>query len=264
MAGNKIKNNNMEYQAVLKCEDVQLALSMAELQLKYLFNILENRIEKDFDKALRGFTSIISSMKLIADFNESNGEWQNVLHSLQKVYADFSGTSQRKEFSAACMNILAPFLSYAALIPTTPYQWFGCFRYNYDENLKHIYLHFRNACCPESPFTSDRDRVKELCALADDIKKNALYPETIGCDSWLNELKIFQSFFPQEYSESFIISSPDSKSGYGWWGQFVGKDGKFNKLKAENFEKTMEFQYHRVIAKCSYESFVCHIINKSM
>jgi hypothetical protein len=92
-----------------------------------------------------------------------------------------------------------------------------------------------------------------------DIKEKGLFPETVGCDSWLNELEIFQSFFPAEYLVDFTVSTPDSKGGYGWWGQFIGKDGCFSKNKAEKFEKDMQFQYRRMIAKCSYEAFLKHL-----
>lgn len=254
-----IKHSDNEHRKVFDRDDVRLVLAMAELQLKYLFHVLEEGPEKDFLKALRGYTSIVSKMKAIPCFTEDNETWQSALTSVQNIYSESSGKHCGREFALKAMNFFAPFLSYSALIPTTPHEWFGCFCYNYAPEEKHIYLHFRNACIPESPFAAINDRLKELSLIADNIKDKGFQPATAGCDSWLNELDVFQGLFPDEYLQSFTVSPPDSKTGYGWWGQFVGKDGRFNEAKAEKFEKTMQFQYRRIIAKCPYKSFVNHI-----
>ena len=255
-------NNNKDHQNMLKDNNIQLVFAMVELQLKYLFYVLEEGIEKDFDKALMGYTSIISKMKMVPSFKEENEDWQYALESIKNTYSEYSYIADRTAFAQKAIKILTPFLYSFALIPEPIYEWFGCFRYNYDSKGKHIYLHFKNACSPESPFASPCDRLKDLFLLVKDIQNKHLSPETVGCDSWLNELEVFQNFFPSEYLESFAVSPPDSKAGYGWWGQFVGKDGCFNKSKAEKFEKYMEFQYRRIIAKCSYKSFVRYISYK--
>lgn len=252
----KIKNSRNEYPGASKCDNVKLVLAMAELQLKYLFYVLENGLEKDFEKALKGYTSIVSAIQKIPSFKEADKDWQSALKSIRKNYSKFSCGADRTAFARESMKIIAPFLSYSAQMPEVAGGWFGCFRYDYDPERKHVYLHFKNACVPESPFVFPGDRLKELAALVKDIQAKGFLPETIGCDSWLNELEVFQSFFPPEYSKSFIVSPPDSKGGYGWWGQFVGKDGRFNQSKAGIFEKTMTFQFRRMISKCSYVSFV--------
>ncbi len=256
----KIENSSNEYPGASKCDNVQLVPAMAELQLKYLFYVLENGLEKDFEKAFKGYTSIVSIIQKIPSVKETDKDWQSALKSIRENYSKFSCRADRTGFARESMKIIAPFLSYSAQTPKAAHEWFGCFRYNYDPGMKHVYLHFQNACIPESPFTSTSDRVRELAAIVKDIQAKGILPETIGCESWLNELNVFQSFFPPEYHQSFIVSPPDSKGGYGWWGQFVGKDGRFNKSKAEKFEKTMTFQFQRIIAKCSYAAFVKHIL----
>jgi len=255
----KIKNNVSEHLEVLKRNEVRLLLAMSELQLKYLFHVLKNGEETDFEKVLRGYTTIVSRMKSIPGFEENNEEWQSALASVREL---LNTSADMGCFSADAMNILSPFLSLAGMMPEVKHEWFGCFCYNYVPERRHIYLHFRNACVPESPFVAIGDRFKELGMIVKDIQNKELKPETIGCDSWLNELEVFQSFFPPGYSDSFVVSPPDSKAGYGWWGQFVGKDGRFNTSKAARFEKEMKFQYRRMITKCSYESFVRNIEDK--
>lgn len=252
----KIKNNVSEHLEVLKRNEVRLLLAMSELQLKYLFHVLKKGEETDFEKVLRGYTTIVSRMKSIPGFEENNEEWQSALASIREL---LNTSVDMGCFSADAMNILSPFLSLAGMMPEVKHEWFGCFCYNYNPERKHIYLHFQNACVPESPFSVMSGRFRELAMLINDIKLKGFGPETVGCDSWINELEVFQRFFPPCYADSFIVSPPDSKSGYGWWGQFVGKDGHFNRKKAEQFEKTMEFQYKRMITTCSYESFVRHI-----
>jgi hypothetical protein len=258
-----IKNNISAHRKALKNQAVQLVLSMVELQLKYLFYILKKEFERDFDKALKGYTSIFSNMEKIPQFTENDEEWISALESVKRIYMDFSDRANGNGFARESIKILAPFLSYSALIPEIPHKWFGCFRYNYVPEKKHIYLHFRNACIPESPFASIADRSKELALIIKDIKCKGFTPETIGCDSWLNELKAFQKFFPSEYINSFVLSPPDSKSGYGWWGQFIGRDGLFSKSRAEKFAGNMDFQYKRLIAQCPYELFVKHLSDQS-
>lgn len=256
----KIKTSTEEYQETLQRNDCQLVMSMADLQLKYLFHILKTGAERDFGKALSGYTSIVSRMKSIPGFEENNDEWQTALTAVKKVYSGLSvNETSGKDFSVRALEILAPFLACSLLAPETPREWFGCFCYNYSPEIKHIYLHFKNACCPESPFADISARFRELAQIIEDIKNKGFSPETFGCDSWINELELVQGLFPPEYLQSFEVSPPDSKSGYGWWGQFVGKDGRFNAAKAGKFEKDMQFQYRRIIAKCSYESFIKHI-----
>jgi len=252
----KIKNTVSEHLEALKLDKVLLLLAMCGLQLKYLFHVLKNGEESDFDKVLRGYTTVVSRMNSIPGFDEDDEEWRSAVNAVRTALPD---SSDMDDFAAAGMNILSPFLSYAALMPEMKREWFGCFCYNYNPERRHVYLHFQNACVPESPFAMIGDRFRELAMLVNDIKLKGIEPETIGCDSWINGLDVFQRFFPSGYPDSFIVSPPDSKSGYGWWGQFVGKDGRFNRKKAEQFEKTMEFQYKRMITMCSYESFVRHI-----
>ncbi|MFA6102966.1 MAG: hypothetical protein WCV67_06325 [Victivallaceae bacterium] len=239
--------------------NVQLALEMAELQLKYLFHVLEKGLEKDFEKALSGYTSIVSVIQKPPSFNEKNADWQFALNSMREKYLKFICRSDGTAFARESMKIITPFISCSALIVPPAHQWFGCFCYDYVPERKHIYLHFKNACMPESPFAFPDDRISELVAVIKDIQTKSFVPETIGCNSWLNELAVFQSFFPREYSQSFMVSPQDSKGGYGWWGQFVTKEGRFNKSKAEQFEKNMTFQFQRIIAQCAYSAFVRHV-----
>ncbi|MFA6715699.1 MAG: hypothetical protein WCS27_10000 [Victivallaceae bacterium] len=262
MSTDKICNNPFEHRKALKSAEAQLVLGLAELQLKYLFHVLREKQETDFDRALQGYTSIVTQMRTLPAFAAENPDWQNTLQTVKKLYAELSGSQNGTLFARKALEILGPSLSRSALTPEPDYEWFGCFRYNYLEEQKHIALHFRNACCPESPFAVPADRVRELTLLIKDIQNKGLSPQTVGCDSWLNELKIFQSFFPEEYVQSFTVSPPDSKSGYGWWGQFIGKNGCLNEAKVKVFERNMEFPYRRLIARCPYDSFRRHITRR--
>ena len=255
----EIRNELAPYRRNLQAPAFQDVLALAELQLGYLFRVIKSGQEEDFYKALSGYTSIVAKIRNIPDFRDDDGEWRNVLKQVKKLYARFSEKNARKSFAREAVKIFTPFLSCSALVPEPLYEWFGCFRYNFDPEMKHIYLHFRNACVPDSPFAVPYDRLGELAAIIKDIENKELLPETIGCDSWLNELKVFQAFFPLEYRRSFKVSPPDSKSGYGWWGQFIGSDGKINEYKLKKFAKDMTFPYKRIIARCRYAAFAAYV-----
>lgn len=259
MTGCIIEKSSNKSQKLSQENNLRLTLEIAELQLKYLFHILKEGLEKDFEKALRGYTSIVSVVQKSSSFNDKKSDWQFALNLMRENYLKFICQADGIAFARESMEIITPFISCAASIAPPAHQWFGCFCYNYAQERKHIYLHFKNACMPESPFAFPDDRINELVAVIKDIQAKSFVPETIGCDSWLNELTVFQSFFPPEYSQSFMVSPHDSKGGYGWWGQFVTKEGRFNKSKAEQFEKNMTFQFQRIIAQCAYPAFVRHV-----
>ena len=237
----------------------RLALDLAGLQLKYLFHVLRSGEEPAFEKAIRGYTSIATRLARLPGFEETRGEGKALLESVRLCYAEAASAGDGAAFARKALAVLAPWLTRAALEPEPVFDWFGCFRYAYDEAQGHVYLHFRNACCPESPFADPAGRVQELRRLAADIRSRGAAPATIGCDSWLNELPAFQSLFPPEYKASFAVSPPDSKSGYGWWGQFVGRDGQIHRAKAAEFEKTFAFPCRRLTARCAFAALEAHL-----
>lgn len=251
-----ISLNKDELKAVSERKDIIVLRDMSLIQLQYLHYILANKIEDDFYKALTYYTAIAAKMKSIKGFDEQCTEWIDIIKKVKSIY---SRAENRKEFAQEAFIHLMPFLTFAETSPKSEKKWFGCFCYNLDSTGKHVYLHFKNACIPDSPFDIIQDRVKDLHDIIDDISKNQIFPETIGCDSWINELKQVQMLFPESYLKSFKESPSDSKSGYGWWGQFINKDGTLNRHKAEKFENDMEFKYKRIIARCGYSEFKTHI-----
>ncbi len=144
--------------------------------------------------------------------------------------------------------------------PSTSLSWFGCIGYNPDRrDPTHAVLHFYNACCPESPF-GDMD------VLFDDMRQCARHlrnadhrVQRVSCGSWINNLQPFLSQFPACYAGSLVVSDPNAKSGMGWWGQFVRRDGTLNEERADELRRTGRFHYERKHGECALAELVDHV-----
>jgi len=136
---------------------------------------------------------------------------------------------------------------------------FGCFRYDYSDESRYVAMHFANAYEPQSPFDHMDRLVASLADIIEDIAANGYTVDRIGCDSWLDNVPAFQSCFPPSFAASMVPTNPDTKNGYGWWGQFIDRTGSLHEGRARQLKRTRRFRYPRMHAECPYTDFVEHV-----
>lgn len=161
------------------------------------------------------------------------------------------------------------FLSYAAPLfgagPMTGEEfagslWFGSFRYHPHPNEHAISLHIRNNCMPRSPFDDLPACFRFLRRLGETASATEPFEiAEVMCGSWLNDLPVFLSLFPLSYRESLEVSPPDSKGGFGWWGQLIDKTGRLHAKRAAMILETGVFPHPRKTGRCSFEEFMRHL-----
>lgn len=165
---------------------------------------------------------------------------------------------------------IARFLAYASpLFGTSPmaseaeydgYQWFGCFRYHPHPEMSAISLHIRNNSMPHSPFDDLPSCFRSLRQLGETASGNEPFEITeVICGSWLNDLPVFLSLFPPSYLESLEVSPPDSKGGFGWWGQLIDKTGCLHTKRAAMLLETGVFPHSRKTGQCGFAEFMRHL-----
>ncbi|MDD2706554.1 MAG: hypothetical protein PHV34_00990 [Verrucomicrobiae bacterium] len=161
-------------------------------------------------------------------------------------------------FSRDAAGILAPWIEKSSKTPGSnpadELKWIGCFAWNQppSDNSRAL-LHFYNACCPNSPFEQMDALRDDLLQCLADMRAKAPSVIQVSCGSWINNLEPFLSLFPETYVRSLTVSSPDSKSGMGWWGQFVTKEGTLNEKRADELRATGRFRYDRKEGTCLLE-----------
>lgn len=139
-------------------------------------------------------------------------------------------------------------------------RWFGCFRYHAHPDMNAISLHVRNNIMPRSPFD-------DLPACARSLRRlgkaaEAIEPFDIAevmCGSWLNDLPVFLALFPATYRESLEVSPPDSRDGFGWWGQLIDKRGCLHARRAAMIRDTGRFPHARKYGRCDFSAFMRHL-----
>ncbi len=134
---------------------------------------------------------------------------------------------------------------------------FGVWRY--DAHDDYVALHIHNVYMPESPFEHGPEVFAALQRIIDQIDSRGLRIARIGVDSWINSLPAFQAFFPPAFATSLVPTTPDSKMGNGWWGQFTSRTGRLNEARAQRLRQTRRFDYVRTHAECSFEAFRRHV-----
>jgi hypothetical protein len=134
---------------------------------------------------------------------------------------------------------------------------FGIWRYDAHED--YVALHIHNVYMPESPFAHGAEVLAALQRIIEEIDRRGLKIARIGVDSWINWLPAFQAFFPAEFAGSLVPTTPDSKMGNGWWGQFISRTGHLSERRAEHLRRTRQFEYVRTHAECSFEAFREHV-----
>lgn len=138
-------------------------------------------------------------------------------------------------------------------------RWFGCFRFVEHPKQNAISLHMANRCAPRSPF-EDLGRcfrwLRDLCAAAGALP---FAVRTVTCGSWLNDRPDFLRLFPASYAANLKLSSPDGKTGGGWWGQLVDRRGCLHRGRATQLLETGQFPHPRKESGCEFAEFKAHV-----
>lgn len=190
--------------------------------------------------------------------------YRRIIHDLQELMEKHRQRRDSRRFCEESFAYLEPLSKefdreHHRSSPRSP-SWFGCIGYATDpRNPSGAALHFYNACCPESPF-ADKD------ALFDDMRQCVRHirdaeplVQMISCGSWINNLEPFLSLFPDPYASSLLVSDPNTKSGLGWWGQFIRKDGTLNEARADELRRTGRFPYARKRGECALAELIDHV-----
>ncbi len=190
--------------------------------------------------------------------------YKRIIHDLQELLEKHRPSLDSRRFSEEAFDCLDPFFAEYDRehhrSPPNSLSWFGCIGYASDQrDPTRAALHFYNACCPGSPF-SDMD------ALFDDMRQCVRHIRSadpriqrVSCGSWINNLQPFLSLFPACYVSSLQVSDPNAKSGMGWWGQFVRRDGTPNEERAEKLRRTGRFHFDRKRGECALGELVDYV-----
>jgi hypothetical protein len=190
--------------------------------------------------------------------------YKRIIHDVQGLLEKHRQRLDSRRFSEESFAYLDPlFAEYDRehyRNPPRSLSWFGCIGYNTDpRDPTRAALHFYNACCPGSPF-------EDMDALFDDMRQCVRHlrdadprVQRVSCGSWINNLQPFLSLFPACYASDLVVSDPNAKSGMGWWGQFVRRDGTLNEERADELRRTGRFHYERKRGECALAELVDHV-----
>lgn len=190
--------------------------------------------------------------------------WRQLLSRVEPLFLQYTAEGNAKAFAREAATFVFPLVVEAELRHrlTSTEQWFGCFRYDFQEKTKGVNLHFRNAYVPESPFADMSRLFASLKELIADIEARGLVPQTVGCGSWINNLAPFKALFPPSYTASLQPTSPEDKMGDGWWGQFISRKETLHKPRADLLRNELRFEFPRLRGDCSFAEFTACIMGK--
>ena len=133
-------------------------------------------------------------------------------------------------------------------------DWFGCFRYHHDPAGNVVDLHFVNRLEPASPFERPGDRREDLRRIIRDIEGRGLKPAEVRFDTWMNSLKPIADLFPASHAAS-LKACEEFPKGYGWWGQFITKEGGIHSRRAAVMKAEGRFEFKRLMGGCPWADF---------
>ena len=183
--------------------------------------------------------------------------------SLHSIWDRRFPTRSHEAFVADARGILDPlvdeWVAEGRRHPPAERPGWGCFGYNVvSKDPACAALHFHNACWPRSPFEDMSELFDDLRQCLRLLRQAAPAVRQVSCASWINGLPRFQALFPRSYAAGLAPTDPDSK-GFGWWGQFVRKDGALNETRADHLRRTGEFPFIRTIGVCALEDLATHV-----
>ncbi|MGH7144682.1 MAG: hypothetical protein ACREJ2_11230 [Planctomycetota bacterium] len=239
---------------------------MFDLQASYLHHRLRREPWWGLDYAFGNFSTFKSVCRLAPGVNmdlDDHG-WRRQLAATWSFFETHREPSDREAFVE---HLRADWLTrWLAAYPIfekhlNEERYIGCFRYDFNPEKRVVHLHFQNTVAPASPFANLEERRADLAAILQEIRTLAATaghatPDTVHFDSWMNALDPIKKLFPAEFR---VTPSEEFPKGYGWWGQFIAKDGGLNARRAQAFIETGKFEFPRQNGQCSWQAFIAQV-----
>jgi hypothetical protein len=186
-------------------------------------------------------------------------DWPPFLERAAAILAGAGSEETRAERLAAFAD---PFFADAippALRAEAELTWFGDFRYTEDRNAGAIALHIANRGGSGAGFSDRGACFAQLRLLCADARRRTSAVAKVVCGSWLNDRDDFLALFPPSYRQSLGTSSPDDKTGWGWWGQLVNREGRLHARRAARLLASGDFPHPRLVGECRFDEFQAHV-----
>jgi len=258
-AGNMREQYSEPGEAMSESHKTKFYEEMFELQFSYLHHRLRREPWWGMDYGFGNFTMLKAIGKYGPGVRMDLDEipWREILAQSWNDLNRYNLADEQEEFIGAMWKIFGE--RWLAAYP--PFEknniaqnWFGCFRYHYDDATKQADFHFYNADEPDSPFEDMEKRRDDLLRIIKDIDSKKIKPESVRFDSWMNNLKPIVDLFPESLKKS-LKPTEEFPKGYGWWGQFITKDGGIHPRRAELMKQEGRFEYKRLMGSCPWEDF---------
>ena len=182
-------------------------------------------------RALLEYTNFYIRFGLGRAFDPTHPTWQKYLAGLQSTNDSCEWTYRfylTRPEAVAAPNIVATF---------------GCFAYA-RSSTDRIRLHFHNAETDgHSPLGIDRlgQRLADLAALFEHVKRTVRQPVQVGGRSWLYNLDAYRRLFPVSYlATAHVIDHRFQHMPP--WGQFVNRHGEIKKSMTRQLLERLERQ----------------------
>lgn len=245
----------------------KLLYDLTALKLWYAFDLAAaGRL--DFEAALLSQTTFYGQLPwfLAPPAKDTPPEkqplWRGLVERLLPIQAAHAADRRPGAFCREAAEIVFPLALTADVRHrmTNREEWFGCFRYDYVPETRLLRLHFKNAYVPDSPFADPARLFRTLAEMVRALESRGAAPETVTCGSWIHHLRPFQALFPASYLASLAPTSPDSKTGDGWWGQFTSRHGSLHLRRARILKREGRFEFDRLSGRCPYRDYREHIM----
>lgn len=189
--------------------------------------------------------------------------WSELVNGLSARVCDHAGDPSSVEAEDECLDFLAPYIfpeqeppRPPSPEPQIPVIRAGCWRVGVVSDTE-IDLHFWNAHRPDSPFDHLDELTADLKAVV--VAGTEANPSvgTVSCTTWLNSTRRFPTVFPQSYAGTIEVIDEPTRRGLGWWGQYVTREGGFNRHTAARFRETGEHPYPMARGWCRPDEILC-------
>jgi hypothetical protein len=233
---------------------------MFELQASYLHHRLRRESWWGMDYAFGNFSQIKAISKFAPGVRMDLDEiaWRKVLATCWDAF--WSNKEDREKFVAVLWSVwgerwLAAYPPFERSVLDN--KFFGCFRYDHSAEGP-VHLHFSNNDEPHSPFADMSKRKNDLREIVRELESNGIRPTTVHFDSWMNNLKPIAELFPASFAKS-LVASEEFPKGYGWWGQFITREGHIHARRAELLKREGRFEFLRLNGHCLWSDFKASI-----
>ena len=175
-------------------------------------------------RALLEYTNFYIRFGLGRDFDPGQPRWQEYLAGLREA-KDPGGWTYRFYLGRA-----------DTVVPPGLVATFGCFAYGRLSSNR-LRLHFQNAESDgRSPLAKDRQgqRLAELAALFEHVKRSKQEPRSVVGASWLYNLDAYRCLFPRSYLATAHVIRGRFRH-LPLWGQFVDRHGNVKPAMTQPF-----------------------------